>query len=126
MKRLISIVPVILILMTSLANGNEIPGEPYTVTNLYAIQHQTATQNAPDRAKSKKIIKSKVVNLRVHRFIAIDDDTDVYVQEEDLATGYRRRDLTKIEHPDDISEKVRWRLFLARQLALLKYREIHG
>ena len=56
----------------------------------------------------------------------MDDSEDDVVQNDDLATGYRRRDLTRIEHPDGISERVRWRLFLARQLAMLKYYEVNG
>ena len=38
-------------------------------------------------------------------------------------TAYRRRDLNKIEHDDALPEHIRWKLFLARQMALLKYRE---
>jgi hypothetical protein len=95
-----------------------------TNPSAYVVQRQIVTLKGPDRVK--KIVKSKVVNRRVHRFLNIDDDDDIYVQEEDLATGRRRRDLTKIEHPDELSERVRWRLFLARQMAMLKYREVHG
>jgi hypothetical protein len=113
-------------LTISPASGNEVFGEHYTETNPYVIQRPTVTPNAPARVKFKKTVKSKVVNLKVRRYLAIDDDDSVFVQEEDLATGYRRRDLNKIEHEDGISDYVRWRLFLARQLAMLKYREIHG
>jgi hypothetical protein len=107
------------ILMTNLASGNQNIGKP---TVIVALQ-QTATPNVQARAKHKKIVKSKV-----HRAIpfGMDDSDDDFVQNDDVATGYRRRDLNKIEHPDGISEYVRWRLFLARQLALLKYKEIHG
>ena len=56
----------------------------------------------------------------------MDDNDEDFVQSEDVATGYRRRDLNKIEHPDGISERVRWRLFLARQLAMIKYRAIYS
>ena len=94
--------------------------------NPYVTQHQIVTLNALARVKPKKIVRYKVVNLKVHRFPAVDDDEDIFVQEEDLATGYRRRDLTKIEHSDGVSDYVRWRLFLARQMAMLKYREVHS
>ena len=107
------------IAMTSLASGNESIGKPTAIV----AQQQIVTLNVQARAKHKRVVKSKV--QRAIPFGADDDDYDV-VQEEDLATGYRRRDLTKIEHPDGISERVRWKLFLARQLALLKYRELHG
>ena len=93
-----------------------------------AVQHPTVTQKGPALVKAR-IPKPKLFRTNPHRkahFLLIDDNNDVFVQDEDLATGYRRRDLTRVEHPDGISEHVRWRLFLARQLALLKYREING
>jgi hypothetical protein len=50
------------------------------------------------------------------------DDEDVYV-------GYRRPQLVshaKIYSPDDeLPTDIEWKLFLARQVALLKYREVH-
>jgi hypothetical protein len=118
MKRWISIVTV-MILMTSLANGKENTTKPTAIV----VQQPTATKNAQGHAKHKRIVKSKV--QRAHPF-GIDDNDDDFVQSEDIATGYRRRDLNKIEHEDGISEYVRWRLFLARQLAMMKYREING
>ena len=126
MKRFIGTLIATLTMISSQASTIQIDGVPYMETNPYVTQHPIVTQNVQGRAKPKRVIKSKVVNLKVHRFPAIDDDDNIFVQEEDLATGYRRRDLTKIEHEDGISEKVRWRLFLARQLALLKYKEVHG
>jgi len=54
------------------------------------------------------------------------DWDDDFLEVDDVITSYRRRDLNKIEHDEGISEDVRWRLFLARQLALLKHREVHG
>lgn len=120
MKQLLGIL-IATLAMTSQAsmsqNGNEHYGKPIAIV----VQPQIATRSVPVRVK--KIVKSKVV-----RYIPLraDESDDILVQEDDLATGYRRRDLTKLENPDDISEKVRWRLFLARQLALLKYKEVHG
>ena len=49
---------------------------------------------------------------------AIDDD-DVYV-------GYRRPQLIADATEVEISDYVKWRLFLARHLALLKYDEKWG
>ena len=109
------------IVMTSLASTR-------SNASASAVQPQTVTQKGPALVRAR-IPKPKLFRTNPHRkahFLLIDDNTDVFVQDEDLATGYRRRDLTKIEHEDGISEYVRWRLFLARQLALLKYREIHG
>ena len=104
------------VLITSLANGKE-------NTMISVAQHPTATLSAPAHVKHRRIVKSKV--QRVQPF-GMDDSEDDVVQNDDLATGYRRRDLTRIEHPDGISERVRWRLFLARQLAMLKYYEVNG
>ena len=118
MKRLISIVTVML-LTISQANGKE---NTMSQTAISA-QPQTVTQSAQVHVKHKRIVKSKI--QRAIPF-GIDDDNDDVVQNDDLQTGYRRRDLTKIEHEDGISDRVRWRLFLARQLAMLKYREING
>jgi hypothetical protein len=107
------------VVMINLANGKENIGNPIVTV----AQQQTAIPNAPGHVKHRKIVKSKV--QRTQPFGIDENDEDV-VQNDDLATGYRRRDLNKIEHHDGISERVRWRLFLARQLALMKYREIHG
>ena len=120
MKQLLGILIALLMIGTSQASGNENITRPTVI----GAQPQIATQREPVRVK--KTIRSKIVNLKVKRFLDVDDGDVIFLQEEDLATGYRRRDLSKIEHPDGISEKVRWRLFLARQLAIMKYREIHG
>ena len=121
MKRLISTAAVIMISMINPASGKE--------NNLtaYDARHQTVTQKGQALAKSR-IPKPKLFRSNPHRIshFIYDPDDEIFVQDDDLATGYRRRDLTKIEHPDGISERVRWRLFLARQLAMLKYRELHG
>ena len=126
MKRFTGILIATLTITASQVSMSQTSGDQSLESNPYVIQQPIATQNVQARVKTKRIIKSKVVNLKVHRFLAIDDDDNIFVQEEDLATGYRRRDLTKIEHEDGVSEKVRWKLFLARQLALLKYREINS
>ena len=109
----------VMILIANLASGNENIGNP-TAT---VVQHPTVTPNARGHVKHKRIVKSKV--QRAQPF-GLDDDDDDVVQNDDLQTGYRRRDLNKIEHQDGISEYVRWRLFLARQLAMMKYREINS
>lgn len=52
------------------------------------------------------------------------DDEDIFL------ARYRRPEIVKskkIYSPDeDLPEDVEWKLFLARQQALLKYREFHG
>jgi hypothetical protein len=120
MKRLISIATVTaMILVTSLANGKE----NSTKLLVTVVPQQIATKSVQAHAKHKRVAKSKI--QRAQPF-GIDDDDDDFDQIDDLATGYRRRDLAKIEHDDGISQRVRWRLFLARQLAMMKYRELHG
>ena len=108
------------ILMSNLASGNESIGKPTAIV----VQRQIATQSAQVRVK---IQKPKIFVGHPRKVIAVangwDDD---FLEIDDLITSYRRRDLNKIEHEDGISDKIRWRLFLARQLALLKYRELHG
>ena len=122
MKRLVAFIPLIAI-MTSLAsmtaNGKELYGKP-TVT---VVQRPTVTRNAPVRVNTLKIQKPKLFVGNPHKIFINDWDGD-FLEVDDVITSYRRRDLNKIEHEDGISDSVRWRLFLARQLALLKHREI--
>ncbi len=107
----------------TLANGNELYGKH---TSIVAPQ-KTVTQSARVHVKSQRIPKFKVLRSNPYRYSKIViDDLDYEIDDEGLITPYRRRDLNKIEHDDDISENVRWRLFLARQMALLKYREKFG
>ena len=126
MKRLLGIMIAILT-MTSQAStsqsGNELYGKP-TVT---VAQPKTATRNAPAYVKAHRIPKFKVLRSNPHRYAKIIiDDVDYEVDDEGLMSPYRRKDLNKIEHEDGISERVRWRLFLARQLAMLKHKEVWG
>jgi len=108
-----------MLLTISQANGKE---NTMSQTAISA-QPQTATLSARVHVKHKRIVKSKI--QRAQPF-GLDDDDDDVVQNDDLQTGYRRRDLTKIEHPDGVSDRLRWRLFLARQLAMLKYYEVNS
>jgi hypothetical protein len=110
--------------MTSLtANGTE----PIGNTKVTVAQLPTATQKGRARVSVQKIQKPKLFTGKPHRITVFADDWDCdFLDVDDVITSYRREDLNKIEHEDGISEKVRWRLFLARQLALLKYKEVHG
>ncbi len=126
MKRSHVFIPLI-VMMISLASmkasGNEPSGKP-TAT---VAQQKTVTRSVPVLVKSPRIPKFKVLRSNPHRYAKIViDDVDYEVDDEGLMSPYRREDLNKIEHEDGISDRVRWRLFLARQLALLKHREIHG
>jgi hypothetical protein len=119
---------VFIALITTIVTASQASTIDHETISVSVVQHQTATPKGPALVKAR-IPKPKLFRSNPHRkvhFLLIDDNTDVFVQDEDLATGYRRRDLTKIEHEDGISEYVRWRLFLARQLALLKYKEVQG
>lgn len=89
-------------------------------------QHQTVIQNGRVLAKLPRIPKPKIFRSNPYRLSVLlkaEDDNDIDIDDESKITGYRKRDLNKIEHKDGISPYARWRLFLARQLALLKYRE---
>ncbi len=104
-------------------NGNVPYGKP-TVTVTLA---KTVTRNVPVIAKSPKIPKFKVLRSNPYRYSKlVIDDLEFEVDDEGLISPYRRRDLGKIEHDDGINDHVRWRLFLARQLAMMKYRAKFG
>lgn len=87
------------------------------------VRPQIVTRSVPVLAK--KIVKPKLFVGKPRNINATDWDNDI-AEVDDVITSYRRKDLNKVEHEDGISDQVRWRLFLARQLALFKYREIHG
>ncbi len=101
-------------------NGNVHYGKPIAT----AIQPKTVTRSVPVFVSSHKIPKFKLLRGNPYRIThrIIDDSDDDFIDDDGIITPYRRRDLQKVEHEDDISENVRWRLFLARQLALIKYR----
>lgn len=114
------------------ASGKELSGKPM----LTATQRQTVIQNVPVRAKSIRIAKPKLFRTNPHRAvhyaIANNPTDDFCIQDDDLITAYRRRDLAKIQKDtltndhEELSEDIRWRLFLARQLAVLKHMEKWG
>jgi hypothetical protein len=60
-----------------------------------------------------------------------DDGDDDFDAEIDYQIGYRRRDLDKSkslqrEPEEEVSDYVKFRLFLARNLALMKLQEVRG
>lgn len=73
----------------------------------------------------KHVPKVKLFRSNPYRYnrIYVDNQDEVTVDDEDLMSPYRREDLFKVVHLDDVSDNARWRLFLIRQLALLKHRE---
>jgi hypothetical protein len=55
------------------------------------------------------------------------NDPSNTIDDEDIITGYRRRDLNKFktfDSEDEVSDYVKFRLFLARNLALMKLQEV--
>ena len=125
-----SILLIIMIAMTSLAaNGTEPIGKP----RVTVVQLQTATQNGRVRVSVQRINKPKLFVGNPHRISVFADDRDEdFLEFDDIITTYRREDLQKIhtdttaDNPEGLSEYIQWRLFLARQMALMKYREVHG
>lgn len=98
-------------------SGNVSYGQPMNT----AAQPKIVIRKGP--VLVKKIHKHKLFFGKPQRSIFVAEDWDDVIEVDDVITGYRREDLNKIEHDDDISDQIRWRLFLARQLALLKYKE---
>ena len=117
---------ILLITMTlilSLAANGKVQLDPIVTV----AQRPTVTRSVPVRVNVQKIHKPKIFVGNPHKITLIADDRDDnFLEVDDIITPYRREDLQKIEHEDGISDYIRWRLFLARQLALLKYKEVHG
>jgi hypothetical protein len=82
--------------------------------------------------KRPSLPKASLLRSKPLRIIVLDlEDSEFEVELEDSAhRGYGRprvQDDNEDENdPDYVPEHIRWKLFLARQAALLKYREIHG
>ncbi len=112
------------LILSTAAKGNTQYAKP-TVT---VVQPLTATQKGRVRVSVQKIQKPKLFVGKPYKITAFADDWDCdFLDVDDVITSYRREDLQKIyQDIDELAESVRWRLFLARQLALLKYKEIHG
>jgi len=121
MKRLVVFIALITSLTTSLANTKS--KDP--IHSASVVQRQIVIRNAPVRVNPPKLQKPKIFVGNPHKIVANDWDGD-FLEVDDVITSYRRRDLNKIEHEDGISDDIRWRLFLARQLALLKYKQVHS
>lgn len=81
------------------------------------------TSTKPNVVRAAKVPKLKLFRSNPHRYhkIYVENNDEVTVDDEDLMSPYRKEDLFKLVDVDDISERVRWRLFLARQLAVLKH-----
>lgn len=136
MPRLLSkvhvLVLMILSLVSTIAIGQTTSVQTRTTTSVTHIK--TATRSV--QVHVAKPAKPKVFVGNPHQAFRLafnidDDDNDVF-DLDDIATAYRRRDLNTVktdatdDNPEGLSEDIQWRLFLARQLALLKYREVNS
>ena len=114
------------------ASGNEHYGKP----TLSVARAKTVTQKGQALVKSPRIAKPKLFRSNPYRLTTLlnaTDGDDIDIDDEAKITGYRKRDFGKVkvdptsEDPDGIiTEDIRWKLFLARQAAMLKYRTVHG
>jgi len=75
----------------------------------------------------KRTTKSLLTQLQLRS--NLEDDYDCFSEELALHVAYRRpelvQDIELVSNDEELSERIRWRLFLARQLALAKYKEAH-
>ena len=55
------------------------------------------------------------------------EDSDLIIDDEvTFGRNLRSRDFGKLVEDDELSDYVKFRLWLARQIALAKYKEVHG
>jgi hypothetical protein len=134
MKRLAVILAAMSLIGTSQANtslnGKELFGRPTTIES----PAQIAIKKGPVLARSIKIQKPKIFTGNPHKIVLFADDSeDNIIEVDDIITSYRRKDLQRIQTdptPDDpeglITEEIRWKLFLARTAAMIRYHQIHS
>lgn len=86
----------------------------------------------PAKVHLPRIKKPKLLRSNPIRFSLLnlqDSNDDIVIGDEDLYVGYRRPEVVKDSlqvDDDELPEHIRWKLFLARQVALLKYKEAHS
>ncbi len=80
--------------------------------------------------KRPSLSKASLLRSKPIRVIVLElEDSELEVELEDSAhRGYSRPRVQddNEDDPDYVPEHIRWKLFLARQAALIKYRQIHG
>ncbi len=136
MKRLLGILIAMMTLTASQASMSQSGNVHYGKHIVTVTQPKTAIQNARVRVGVPRIQKPKLFRSNPHRSVYyalhVDDPDDIGIDDDDKITGYRRKDIQRIEtdptddNPEGLSENIRWRLFLARQAALLIHRKAHG
>lgn len=133
MRKYVSLCSLILISMINLVSMPA-SGMNTDKKNIHIVAPiRTATKSVPGHVSVviPRIPKFKIFRSNPTRKLQILNGIDPYaaVDDDSIITAYRRRDLQTIktditpDNPEGLSEKVRWRLFLARQVALMKYRE---
>lgn len=136
MRGLVLGLTVLMMTWTSQASTNQFGNETFGKPIVIETQVRTAIKKEQALVKSSRIPKPKLFRSNPYRIVhysLMDDQDDVFVNDEDIYTGYRREDLIKIkseptkDDPDgDITEEIRWKLFLARTAAMIRYHQIHG
>ena len=76
--------------------------------------------------KVPKLRKPKLLRSNPHRKLSLVNGIDTEVDDEDLCVSRSYPRLKDEDGEDDIGDDVRWKLFLARQLALLMHQQKWG
>lgn len=116
-------VSVILASMSSQANTTATMSKKnIAVKTLPTTKKDLVPQSGPRIPAKPKLFRSNPLRKNL---IARGSDPIYTIDDEDYLSGYRRRDLQKIHTVDNdgdslgISDRIRWRLFLARTAAVL-------
>jgi hypothetical protein len=101
-----------------------------TPTTISTTRLKTATKSVQVHvakpAKPKLFVGNPTQAYKL-AFAIDDDDNDIF-DLDDVAPLYRRKDLQSIktdatdDNPEGLSEDIQWKLFLARQAALARFR----
>lgn len=133
MKHLLALATATLMISTSQASTHQIGKERYgqhTASNPAVIQ--TAMKKGPVRVNVIKLTKPKLF-VGSPRQLNADEWDYNFLDIDDVITSYRREDLQKVravptkdDPQGEITEDIRWKLFLARQAALIVHKQKWG
>ena len=137
MKRLLNCAIMTMMIGTSQASMNPSGNRPYgqgIATKLHSTQIVIPNVSVRVTAKGPRIPKLKLFSGKPQKPVIVADDWEYDSSDiDDVITSYRREDLSKIkakstaDDPEgDITEDTRWRLFLARQAALMIHKQKWG
>jgi hypothetical protein len=86
------------------------------------VQHQQKL-----KIKKPKLLRSNPLRKSL---LLEGNDFGFLIDDEDIHVGYRRSEVVKDvkvqDADDDLPDDIKWKLFLIRQLALIKYQEVWG